>query len=206
MSTEKRGKKKRSFLTVERIRIIEYVCIGLVVLLFAVLAIRYGTRSGGEAEPSPSSAPTEDASIRGKNVLDALERGGYAVVPVQDGYDVTAPNGTVWRMEMTHDGSGLVTLSLETELCPDPDGDTDTDALLREKNRKTVESMRDLFDRIMPVFHKTVADSDTIVRQSKKVVSGGESYSRNSGGYTVRIGSDPDAAVQTVTVSIIRNP
>jgi hypothetical protein len=206
MSTETRRGKKRRGLTVERVRIIEYVCIGLVVLLFTGLAILYGTRSNGEAGPSPSPAPTEDDSIRGRNVLEALERGGYTVVTASGGYDVTAPDGTVYRMEMNHDGDGIVLLSFETELTADPDDDTETSVLLREKNRKTLDSLRDLLDRIMPVFHRPAADSDTVVRQCAKVVSDGEPYSKHLAGYTVRVECGQTAVSQTVTVSLIRDP
>jgi len=207
MSTEKRGRKKRRGLTIDRIKLIEYVSIGLVVLLFTGLALYYGTRTGSDAKSDAlaSPAPTEDTSIRGMNVLNALERGGYAVVPDRTGYDVTAPDGTRFRMELQSDDDGIVMLSFETELCADPEDDLSVSERLREKNRQTVDSLHDLFDRIMPVFHRNVSDSDTIVKQCKKVVSDGEPYSKHLGGYTVRIGSDPAIAPQTVTVTLIRD-
>ena len=42
MSTDRKKKKKRIYSQIEWIKIIEYVCIGLVVLLFVGLAIYYG--------------------------------------------------------------------------------------------------------------------------------------------------------------------
>lgn len=203
MSTEKNGKKKRRGLTVERVRIIEYVCIGLVVLLFTVLAIRYGTKDVPEAEKN--GEPTPDTLIRGEHVWDALYRGGFTDAQDGSGFLLTAPSGTVFRLSMKNDADGILELTIETELCADPGDDSETSERLREKNRQTLDSLRSLFDRILPVFHRTVADSDMIVRQCGNVVSGGEPYSKKLGEYTVRITSDPDAARQTVVVTLTRN-
>lgn len=206
MSTEKRGKKKRIGLSIERVRIIEYVCIGLVVLLFTGLAVWYGTRSKDVPDPAEPALPTPDTLIRGEHIWDALDRGGYSYVPDGSGFLLTAPDDTVFRMMLTNDADGIVELTVETELCADPEDDSETSKLLREKNRQSLDSLRDLFDRIMPVFHRTVADSDTIVMQCSKVVSDGGPYSKKLGEYSVRITSDPDRLPQIVVITLTRNP
>ncbi len=203
MSTKpKNGRKKRSFLTVDRIRIIEYICIGLVVLLFVGLAIRYGTKTKDAPE---SVEPAPEPPIRGELVLDALAQGGYTVVPDPDGYDVTAPDGVRFRMEMQSDSDGIRLLTFRTELCADPEDDLDVSAKVREQNARTVASLRDLFDRVMKVYQLPAADSDLIVKQCRSVVSDGETFSKRLGGFTVRVESDPNAAPQTVSVSLIRD-
>ena len=83
MSTDRKTKRKRAILRIERIKIIEYASIGLVILLFLGLAIRYGTAKSAvdDAAPDPtvSPVPTEDTSIRGMNVFRALEAAGFTV-------------------------------------------------------------------------------------------------------------------------------
>ena len=211
MSTD-RKKKKRDLPRVERIKIIEYVCIGLVILLFLGLAIFYGGRdrstrnNTAEADASPSPVPTDDPSIRGMNVLDALERASFGVSYEQDSYSVRSPNGVAFEMHMESDDRGLIELSFETPLCPDPDGETEIEELLRTENRQSIEAIRALFDAVMPVFHRPIADSDTIVKQSRNVVKSGEPYAKHFGTYSMRISSDFDAIPQTVTIRFVRDP
>ncbi len=208
MSTD-RKKKNRGFARVERIKIIEYACIGLVILLFLGLAILYG--SGGvqkgdrSANASPSPVPTADTSIRGKNVLDALLDAGFAVEYGTDQYDVRSESGVFFAMRMISNDKGILELSFETALCPDPEEDTLTARYLIDENRKTIDALQTLFDRIMPVFHRPASDSDTIVKQCLKVVNNGETYSKHLGKYSVRIQSDPEAIPQTVSIDLIRD-
>lgn len=233
MSTEKTKKKKRRFRKFEWIRIVEYGLIALVVLAFIGLAIFYGTRRkalDGEGEnagvdvtpsasetPLPSATPlptatpepTADPSIRGMNVLDALERAGFTVVYTPSQYNVTAPNQTAFTMHMYSDNRGIRSLDVETPLCPDPEGDSVTARMLREENERTVTALRELFDCLMRVFDRTVADSDTIVSQCLKVVQSGSRYSKHLGHLTVRIDtvfSGPGNSVQSVTVQLERDP
>lgn len=209
MSTD-RSKKKKRVPRFERIKIIEYGCIGLVILLFLALAILYGKgdlhRSEPEAESVPSPVPTEDSSIRGKNVLDALEKGGFSVTYHSDGYEVSSGDGVRFTMQMLSDDRGIRTLSVDTAFCADPEEETtETAQRLRAENRKTTDALRALFDCIMPVFHRPVADSDTIVKQCRKVVESGETYSKHFDRYSLRITSDPDEIDQHVTVLLIRD-
>ena len=209
MSTDKR-KKKRRFPRVERIKIIEYGLIALVVLAFIGLAVYYGTKGKGsrnsEAIPTVSSAPTADTSIRGMNVLNALERGGFAVSYRDGAYAVTSPDGVGFDMRMQSDDKGILTLSFETILCADIDDDTELARILNAKNRSTADALQNLFDCIMPVFRRPAADVDTIVKQCRKVVLSGETYAKHLTRYSLRIESDPDADLQTVKVSLIRDP
>lgn len=209
MSTD-RTKKKRGFPRVDRIKIIEYVCIGLVILLFLGLAIFYGEkktdRAATDAEASPSPVPTDDPSIRGMNILDALDRAGFETVYHTDRYDVKLPDGVAFDMRMESDDKGLVRLSFETLLCADLDDGTETANVIREKNRQTVAALRALLDSVMPVFRRTIADSDTIVKQCRKVAETGEPYSKHFGKYSVRISSDPSVVPQTVMILFVRDP
>ncbi len=209
MSTD-RTKKKRGFPRVDRIKIIEYVCIGLVILLFLGLAIFYGGKKTGraatDAEASPSPVPTDDPSIRGMNILDALDRAGFETVYHTDRYDVKSPDGVAFDMRMESDDKGLVRLSFETLLCADLDDGTETANVIREKNRQTVAALRALLDSVMPVFRRTIADSDTIVKQCRKVAETGEPYSKHFGKYSVRISSDPSVVPQTVMILFVRDP
>ena len=210
MSTDRRSKKKRAIRRVERFKIIEYVLIGLVILLFLGLSIYYGsgrslTGSKNTPEPTVSPAPTEDSSIRGMRVFAALEDAGFSVVAKDGDYTVTSSDGVVFSMRMQSDDAGIVTLSFETPYCSDPKEEGALYDALREENRRTSEALRDLFDCIMPVFHRSIYDSETIVKQCAKVVSKGESYSKHFGDYSVRILSDPDAVPQTVAVTFIRD-
>ena len=208
MSTE-RSKKKRRFAGFERIKIIEYGCIALVILLFLGLAIYYGNkpRSNRDSVESdlPSPVPTEDASIRGMNVLNALEKNGFSVTYRSDSYDVVSPKGIPFTLRMLSDDRGIRELSATTLLCADPKEDTLTAQTLRAENRATVEAIRALFDCIMPVFHRTISDSDTITKQCQNVVKDGSAYSKHFGNYSVRIISDPDETPQSVTVFLIRD-
>lgn len=209
MSTD-RTKKKRGFPRVDRIKIIEYVCIGLVILLFLGLAIFYGgkktDRAATDAEASPSPVPTDDPSIRGMSILDALDRAGFETVYHTDRYDVKSPDGVAFDMRMESDDKGLVRLSFETLLCADLDDGTETANVIREKNRQTVAALRALLDSVMPVFRRTIADSDTIVKQCRKVAETGEPYSKHFGKYSVRISSDPSVVPQTVMILFVRDP
>ena len=201
-------KKKTAFRRVERIKIIEYGCIGLVILLFLGLALLYGgKRSGDSADPnaSPSPVPTADTSIRGMNVLDALTAASFTVDYRQDRYDVVSPDGVAFDMRMQSDDKGIVSLSFETLLCADPEDGTETSNLIRSENKRSVHALQTLFDAIMPVFHRTIADSDTITKQCQKVVQSGEPYTKHLGSFSVRITSDPDADLQTVTIQLIRD-
>lgn len=210
MSTERKQKKKRSVPCFERIKLIEYGCIGLVIVLFLILAIVYGTGKNTNGKPladaSPSPVPTADPSIRGKAILDALDDAGFSV-SYQDGqYAVVSPDGIAFQMQMESDDKGILALSFETPLCPDPEENTETARLLRAENRRTVNEMRELFDCVMPVFHRSVYDSETIIKQSQKVAENGDAYAKHFGHYSVRILSDPEAVPQTVTISLIRDP
>lgn len=209
MSTD-RAKKKRGVPRIERVRIIEYVCIGLVVLLFLGLAIFYG-RDKDETDPvgveaTPSPVPTADPSIRGKNVLDAIDGSSFTLTYQQDHYDVVSEDGTAFEMRMLSDDSGITRLSFETFLCADPEEESEVSASLIAENKRTLRALQDLLDCIMPVLKRTVSDSDVIVNQCRKVAKTGESYSKHIGQFTVRIHTDPDAIPQTVTVEFIHDP
>ena len=208
MSTN-RSKKKRRFAGFERIKLIEYACIALVVLLFLGLAIYYGNkpRSNRDSVESdlPSPVPTEDTSIRGMNVLNALEKSGFSVTHRTDSYDVISPEGIAFTLRMQSDDRGIRELSVATLLCADPKEDTLTAQTLRAENRASVAAIRALFDSIMPVFHRTISDSDTITKQCQNVVKDGSSYSKHFGDYSIRIISDPAETPQSVTVYLIRD-
>ena len=209
MSTDRKKKKKRIYSQIEWIKIIEYVCIGLVVLLFVGLAIYYGKgkpASEQAAAASPSPKPTADPSIRGMNILDALDRSSFEVSYRTDHYDVRSDKGVAITMCMESDDHGIVRLSFETLLCADPSGETETDTLIRSENKQSIDALRKLFDAVMPVFRRTITDSDTIVRQCQKVVQSGDSYSKHFGNYSVRIVSDPSIVPQTVTILFVRDP
>lgn len=207
MSTD-RKKKKRRFAQIERIKIIEYGCIGLVILLFVGLAVFYGKSRSAETPvsgTSPTAEPTADTSIRGMNILDALEQHSFEVIYRSDRYDVQSPDGVAFTMQMESDDRGLIRLSFETLLCADPDDETETAALIRSENRKTIDALRALLDAVMPVFRRTIADSDTFVKQCQKTVQTGEPYSKHFGTYSVRIVSDPSVAPQTATILFLRD-
>ena len=138
-------------------------------------------------------------------VLDAIEDAGFAVALSGDRYLLTAPNEVAFTMEMQSDDRGVLTLSFETYLCPDPTDDSAVSAGIRAENEQSVEALRRLFDAVMPVFHRSIADSETIVTQCKTVVKKGTSYAKRLGDYSVRILTDPDALVQSVTVTLSRD-
>lgn len=209
MSTDR--KRKRRFPHIERVKIIEYGLIVLVVLAFVGLAIWYGTGQSPQApEPTPDPTdtplPTEDSSIRGMNVLNALEKAGFLVTYREaDLYDVHSPDGIALTMQMRSDDRGIKTLSFETVLCPDPEEDTRSAQYARELNKRTVDAVRSLFDSIMPVFRSTAANSDTIAKQCRKVVKDFEPYSKHLTKYSVRITSDAEKVPQTVLITLIRD-
>ncbi len=209
MSTDKK-KKKRGFPRIERIKILEYGSIALVILLFLGLALLYGGKKdisvSPEPDASPTPVPTDDLSIRGKNVLDAIEGSAFSLSYQQDHYDLTSENGASIRLSMRSDDSGICQLTVEVPLCADPQDDSPVSVKLKAENKKTADALRDLFDLLMPVFHRTVSDSDTIVKQCIKVAHSGEPYSKHLGHFTVRIQSDPEAVPQYVTVDLIRDP
>ena len=211
MSTDRaKAKKKRGIPRVDRVKIIEYVCIGLVILLFLGLAIFYGNKDRGadpvDVDTSPSPVPTADPSIRGKNILDAIEGSSFSLTYRQDHYDIVSENGTVIEMRMLSDDSGIIRLSFATELCADPEEENEIAESLKAKNKQTAQALQDLFDLIMPVLRRTVSDSNVIVNQCKKVVKSGEAYAKHIGHFTVRVITDPEAIPQTVTVEFIRDP
>ena len=210
MSTDRKRKKKRAILRVERIRIIEYVSIALVILLFLGLAFFYGSGRSlrnpqATAEPTVSPVPTEDPSIRGMNVFSALEDAGFLVDTTEGGYRLTAPNDVVFSMQMQSDDKGILTLSFETPYCADPKEEGAIFDALRAENERTTDALRTLFDCVMPVFHRSISDSETIVKQCATVVAKNTSYSKHLGNYSVRILTDPDAMPQTVSITLIRD-
>ena len=210
MSTD-RKKKKRGGLRIDRIKILEYGCIALVVLIFVGLAILYGGKKANgtpspDTESTPSPVPTSDPSIRGKNVLDAIDGSGFTLTYQQDHYDLLCANGVSITLRMLSDDKGIRELSAETPLCADIDGDSEIAKTIRMQNEDTVEALHQLFDLIMPVFGRTAADSDTIVKQSQKVAQSGEAYSKRLGQFSLRIETDPESIPQSVTITLIRNP
>ena len=209
MSTD-RAKKKRGVPRIDRVKIIEYVCIGLVVLLFLGLALFYGKGKDktdpAEIDASPSPVPTDDPSIRGKNVLDAIDGSTFTLTYRQDHYDIVSDDGTAFEMRMLSDDSGITRLSFETLLCADPEDENEVSESLIAENKRSLHAIRELLDLIMPVLKRTVSDSDVIVGQCRKVVKTGESYSKHIGRFTVRVDSDPDAIPQTVLIEFIRDP
>ncbi len=210
MSTDSK-KRKRRFPRIERIKIVEYGLIALVVLAFIGLAIWYGTRkpgSDGSPAPSPSDSPTPtaDSSIRGMNVWNALLDAGFHIPEPENGlYDVKSPEGASFVMQMRSDDKGILLLSFETVLSEDLSEDTEYARVLNQQNRNTLDAIRSLFDCVMPVFKRPRSDSDMIAKQCEKTVKSGETYSKNLSGYTVRISSDPESVSQTVTIELIRN-
>ena len=208
MSTDQR-KKKRHIPRTAYIKILEYGLVGLVVLLFLVLAILYGRKSDkstpADAEAASSPVPTVDASIRGKNVLDAIEDSSFTLQYRQDRYDLVSRDGVSMELRMRSDDAGLIELSVTALLCADPEGDTEIERTLRSENKRTTAALRELFDLLMPVFHRTAADSDTIVKQCQKIVQTGDVYSKHMGRFTVRIQSDPDEIPQSVVISFLRD-
>lgn len=209
MSTDKRKKKRRG-LRIDRIKIIEYGCIGLVIALFLGLAILYGGKNRGkdpnEPEAMVSPVPTDDRSIRGKNILDTIESSAFDLVYDQGHYDLTSESGVAFEMRMQSDDTGLQRLSFRTLLCADPEEAGAIADTLRAENKKSVDALRDLFDLIMPVIRRTASDSDTIVKRCTEVVKSGEPYSKHMGQFTVRIQSDPEDIPQAVTIDLIRDP
>lgn len=209
MSTDK-SKKARKIRRIERIKIIEYGSIALVILLFLGLAILYGNREMPSeevaAEPTVSSAPTADTAVRGMHVFEALEEAGFSVVYQTDHYDVTAKNGIRITMRMQSDDSGIEELSMETYLCPDPEGDTEVARMLREENQKSLAAIQDFWNAVLPVFRRPVSDSGTIRKQCVTVVEKAEPYTKHLGKYSLIITTDPDEEVQAVTVGLIRDP
>ena len=209
MSTD-RAKKKRGVPRVDRVKIIEYVCIGLVILLFLGLALYYGGDKGKadpvEAEVTLSPVPTADPSIRGKNILDAIEGSAFTLTYRRDHYDIASEDGIAIEMRMQSDDSGIRRLSFETELFSDPEEENEISESIKEKNKQSTKALQDLLDLIMPVLRRTVSDSDVIVSQCKKVVESGEPYSKHIGKFTVRIQSEPEAIPQTVMIEFIRDP
>ena len=210
MSTDKKRKQKRGILHVERLKIIEYACTAVVVLLFIVMAVLYGRgwslcRNRTVSEPTVSPVPTDDRSIRGMNVFSALDDAGFSVETQTDGYVLTTANGVRFTMEMRSDDKGIKTLSFETPYCPDPEEEGELFEALRAENDRTEDALRDLFDCMMPVFHRPISDSETIVQQCGKVVLKGNPYAKRLGDYSVRIQSDLDAIPQTVTITLIRD-
>ena len=209
MSTNRaKAKKKRDVPRIDRVKIIEYVCIGLVILLFLGLAFFYGKdkTEPDETDASPSPVPTADPSIRGKNVLDAIDSSPFTLTYQQDRYDIVSEGGTAFVMHMLSDDGGITRLSFETVLCADPEEENEISESLIAENKRTLRATQDLLDLIMPVLKRTVSDSDVIVSQCKKVVKSGESYSKHIGRFTVRILSDPEAIPQTVLIEFIRDP
>lgn len=209
MSTERKKKRKLSFLYSERFKIIEYVCIVLVVLLFLGLAIAHGMKNPSDKtlseETTPSPVPTADPSVRGMNALNALEQAGVAVV-LEDGvYGLTASNGVSLTMRMQSDDAGIRTLSIEALLCPDPTDEGAVSDALRAQNEQTVSALREVLDALLPVFHRSVSDSETIVKQCRTVVEKGTSYAKQLGNYSVRVLSDPESLPQSVTVTFTRD-
>lgn len=211
MSTDKK-KKKRSLPRIDRIKIIEYVSIGLVILLFLGLALFYGRQKTGpasaasEPEVTASPVPTNDPSIRGKNVLDAIDGSSFTLTYQQDRYDLLSDDGVSIEMHMQSDDDGLSRLSVVTKLCADPEDDSEISRALKAENKRSIAALRDLLDLIMPVLRRTVSDSDTIVKQCMKTVASGESYSKHIGRFTVRIQSDPEEIPQTVAIEFIADP
>ena len=209
MSTDRR-KKKRGVPRIDRIKLIEYGCIALVIALFTGLAILYGRKDRSTVPPEPEStptpAPTDDRSIRGKNILDAIEGSSFDLVYLQDHYDLTNENGVAIELRMQSDDTGLQRLSLETPLCADPEESGAIADTLKAQNKDAVKALRDLLDLIMPVLRRTASDSDTIVKRCREVVNSGEPYSKHLGQFSVRILSDPEDIPQTVTIDFIHDP
>ena len=210
MSTDGKAKKKaKRFLQAERMKIVEYVLIGLIVLLFVYLALHYGKKpqsSDAFVEASALASPTPDMSVRGMHILTALDDAGFSVERTDGVYHLTAANDVPIEMSMDSDSRGIVSLSFLTPLCPDPEGEAAVHEALRQKNRESVEALRALFDAVMPVFHGTVADSETIVKQCQSVVEKNESYAKEFGTYSVRILAHTDVLPETVGVTFDRNP
>ena len=57
----------------------------------------------------------------------------------------------------------------------------------------------------MPVFHRPISDSETVVKQCANVAAKNTSYSKHLGNYSLRILTDADAIPQTVSVALIRD-
>ena len=215
MSTEK-GRKKHKFARIERMKLIEYGCIALVILLFLALAFVYGTKKHAKNDPSasasPTPVPTADTSTRGMNVLAAIKDAGFDVDYYPDHCDVIPPENAnspvdiTFTLRMESDDDGILLFSVETKLYPEPDDGTETEKMIAEENRETVAALRKLFDSVIPVFHRSLSDSNTIVTQCQKVVKTGEPFSRKWGDYTVSITSDLTVSPQKVIISLIRNP
>lgn len=210
-STDRKSKRKRAPVShVDRVKIFEYGLIVLVVLLFLAASLFYGLScSAGKADPNveatASPEPTEDPSIRGMRILNALEDAGVSVALLDGDYRLTLPGDVLITMQMQSDDGGVRSLTFETLLCPDPNGDTATEQLLRDENAETVDALRTVFDAVMPVFRRSAADSETIVKQCRKVVETGEPYAKRLGDYSVRVLSDADAVPQTVCIAITRD-
>ena len=210
-STDRKAKKKRAKLSrADRIKILEYGLIALAVLLFLGASLYYGLRCIGEtpepdAEATASPVPTEDTSVRGMRVLNALEDAGISVETADGDYRLTLAGGVTVTMRMQSDDGGIRTLSFETLLCPDPKGDTATEQSLREENAQTEDALRTVFDAVMPVFGRGAAESETLVKQCRKVTESGEPYARRYGDYSVRIRSDADVLPQSVSVTFTRD-
>lgn len=215
MSTDRTNKKRR-FPRIERIKIVEYGLIALIVLVFIALAIIYGNRKSYDGDrsdapdasvPTASPVPTNDPSIRGMNVLDALAKAGFSVTYREsDRYDVLSPDGVAFVTHMLSDDRGVRMLSFETVLSPDPGEDlagTEYAQFLLDDNKRTVDALQDLFDCVMPVFRRPAADSSTIVKQCQKVVKTFETYSTHKGSLTIRITSDAEVIPQTVLITLI---
>jgi hypothetical protein len=187
-------------------KIIEYAAIGLLILLFLGLAIFYGTRKHEEeAAEVPTPSPTADSAVRGRAVFSALENAGCTLTPNSDGYDVHTPSGTVLTLSVTSDDAGVRSLTVGTYLTIEPEDDSSVAQALAEMDRQSLDAVHLLFDAVLPVFHRDLSGSDTIVTQCRKTANSGTPYSAKFGDYTLRIETDLSAVPQTVTVTLVRN-
>lgn len=208
MSTEQTRKahKKRGILRPDRVKIIEYAAIGLLILLFLGLAIFSGTRKHAEeAEATPTPSPTADTAIRGRAVFSALKDAGCTPTPNGDGYDVLTPSGATLTLSIESDDAGVRTLTVGTHLTKEPEADSSVAQALAEMDQQNLDALHTLFDAVLPVFHRDLKDSDTIVKECRKTANSGTPYSAKLGDFTLRIETDTSAVPQTVTIMLIRN-
>ena len=161
--------RKHKFLTASKARLIEWIGVALVCVLFIVLAV---------LNRDSFCAPENGTDNR---ILSSNTYYGYTVKQLQADVEnagfvlqsdaISSPSGSEWAYEATVDADGISDLSINVPLRPVSKGKSSTDALHNQQNEQIRSELLSLLEAIWPSMGGSIADAEKLVQGCESALS-----------------------------------
>ncbi len=202
-------KRTKTFLSPFALRIVEYVVLAVIAIVFVLLFALSGSCNSAPAmtpaataSPCPTVSSTASPYVGVSVLRFALEQNGFT----QEEGRLYAANGVVFAYEQTADSAGLCTAALRTPYYLAVDGASISDVSAAQ-NQATEQAILTLMDAAAPHLCDDPPVAETTLQALLKTVNKGEVAYRTYGAYllSVELRVTDDAQMLTLSLSRIAN-